>query len=1577
MDPSKSHLQLSTVLLAIGLVLASTIAIAAVFSEEVHAGEQITLSDSNNTLETLRIIDYEFSTRDIPEEKTAKLKIVLQNTDSDTAEGSMSLNSSPLGAGTVSLAPSSVNYSVNPGSRETYVFEISANRVGLNTKQFVDLSVNVNPDSGNAVTIDDPTPKNPNYPEDGTEPTVLPRSDPLSVYTLPKGSSVSEGSIEPTGERQSITKSFTSYKDNSDGNLGSYTNLIPPTTIQDGEYTNTSQGSIYNFLDSTSVGDGSYTRIESTTDGNINVGIASRNIPNSEHYTVQFRYMFRTDTLDEVKVNLVAQDGSEIDSDTTYVLNDVSPREKRTRYFQVSEEEADWIRENNSIFLTIENQELNTENEQLAVYLTQILSTEQPLEITAPNMNITDTRVLDMNGNDVTGSPSFSPQQTYQIEYTVENTGSRAGTKIVSLNEGGTIVKQSSIDLNPGETGTVTFEVNRGTSGVYKYNDPSGSLSDTVNVYVQGSDPLPPIATISLPPEPNQYPNDTLATDPKNPRLMTLYADESFAPNSTIDQYEWTFEWSGETVTTTNEYVEVTSPSTKGDYDVVLTVTNEEGVSDTTQQTLRAGTIGPNAPSRDDITIGNGEELLLDASGSSHPVDILSERCITEYTWQLSDGTVLANNTGTCDSPPSTTATYTFTEPGTYDLELVVTDDMNNTDSSLRQVQVDAPSPNAAITVGQTERLVNNTFTFDASNSFTEEGSITEYQWTMGDGTTYTTTEPTVDHTYSESGLYNPEVTVLNDLGGSDTATTSVSVIQEPFNIEIEGPTEGDTSDTLTFDNGPTDGRNNVDEWVWETGDGTTFTNKDVITHQYSSSGTYELSLTGSTDDYGGYTDTETVTVNIATSPPVAVIDASYEDGSDVYISDLITYDGSDSYDPDGTSLTYSWAIGQTASSSQEIVQDQDFNNLGEQDVTLTVTDESGATDSETNTYNVESRNPQASFTYNPQNPGPQEIATFNGSTSTHNEPKGEIVEYRWNFSNTSNQVDATGVEVDHSFPENNTEYEVTLTVEDQWGFTDQVTKTVKTDAYKSCHEFLEKRPDAQSGFYQLDPLETNNTIEVYCNMDYDGGGWTVIDKESFSEFSDQIGNTTDRGGDIQNWNVGPNNVYSYDGGGNHYFIYWIDTGFSFTEVRTNEITFGSASYRGGNDTSEVRGTNEATGNWDDLNSGGVSGDIAIGTKNSVFDAWSSHRNTDNWSAYTGSSSINTNRFHFRDVTYQKNASSIGVGWGESGGQVEGWEWETGEFMLREPVDEPDYFYNQGNNIKNFRLSSSSGDGGTSFNDTQVDMYSRNAGSEQVIISDAVDLSNHDTIYLGYVLTVEDGGSGYVEMEVGGQTNRDTINDTYSVNDRSMSIDVSNINSNSQIKITVHTETDNTTTSLEVDRVWGQGDPYTTISGSQYLTTTSGSSTFRHPTNESEQDELFSSGVTNEGYWNNSIHWDHNGEINAPEDDFGWKYEGWIYAPEAGQYRFGIDGDDAVDAFVGGQRVVSWYGGHSAQGSYRMGSEIYLEQGWHQLKVRHEEGGGSESVDLGWNTPSSGTVRVPSDRIAGSPQEVHRSEVNN
>ncbi len=81
-------------------------------------------------------------------------------------------------------------------------------------------------------------------------------------------------------------------------------------------------------------------------------------------------------------------------------------------------------------------------------------------------------------------------------------------------------------------------------------------------------------------------------------------------------------------------------------------------------------------------------------------------------------------------------------------------------------------------------------------------------------------------------------------------------------------------------------------------------------------------------------------------------------------------------------------------------------------------------------------------------------------------------------------------------------------------------------------------------------------------------------------------------------------------------------------------------------------------------------------------------------------------------------------------------------------------------------------------------------------------------------------------------------------------------------------------------------------------------------------------------------------------------FNGYIQAPVDGEYRIGIDGDDAVEVIIDGTVVTGWYGGHGRAGSAQFITTINLQAGFHDIEFRHQEGAGGDNYYLYWQKPS-------------------------
>ena len=91
------------------------------------------------------------------------------------------------------------------------------------------------------------------------------------------------------------------------------------------------------------------------------------------------------------------------------------------------------------------------------------------------------------------------------------------------------------------------------------------------------------------------------------------------------------------------------------------------------------------------------------------------------------------------------------------------------------------------------------TVTFDARESEPVEGVITQYIWDFGDGQSAETTTGFTSHRYEVFGIFTAELTVVNDQGGQDVATTIINVNGAPI-LNLTYPDSIRSGDSVRLD---------------------------------------------------------------------------------------------------------------------------------------------------------------------------------------------------------------------------------------------------------------------------------------------------------------------------------------------------------------------------------------------------------------------------------------------------------------------------------------------------------------------------------------------------------------------------------------------------------------------------------------------------------------------------------------------------------------------------------------------------------------------------------------------------------
>jgi len=341
--------------------------------------------------------------------------------------------------------------------------------------------------------------------------------------------------------------------------------------------------------------------------------------------------------------------------------------------------------------------------------------------------------------------------------------------------------------------------------------------------------------------------------------------------------------------------------------------------------------------------------------------------------------------------------------------------------------------PHAEFTYSPTTPYTGETVTFNATSSYDLDGYIVSYVWDFGDDTTGTGNIAT--HSYGDDGTYTVILNVTDDDGLSDTFSKDVTVLNRPPVASFtENATTVLTGEAIRFDASSSyDPDGSIASYSWSFGDGTNGMGV-TATHSYADDGTYTVTLTVTDDD--GSKSSANATKTVLNRFPVASFTESAEA---VYTGEVILFNASSSSDPDGTIIKYFWDFGD-GTNATGITTTHSYSAAGNYTVTLTVTDDDGATNSANATkFVTQNLPPVASFTENATTVFTGEVISFNASASYDLE--GSIVKYFWTFGDGTN---ATGVTATHSYADDGV-YTVTLTVTDNLGLTGSTsaTKTV------------------------------------------------------------------------------------------------------------------------------------------------------------------------------------------------------------------------------------------------------------------------------------------------------------------------------------------------------------------------------------------------------------------------------------------------------------------------------------------------------------------------------------------------------
>ncbi len=539
--------------------------------------------------------------------------------------------------------------------------------------------------------------------------------------------------------------------------------------------------------------------------------------------------------------------------------------------------------------------------------------------------------------------------------------------------------------------------------------------------------------TVTIHPLPSSVFTPTPTTPLVN-QSVAFDGSGSVAANGSIVSYRWSFgdgssPVSGSSATTSHTYTQA------GVYTASLTVTETDGLSRTSSQQLIVGSPPSTSFAVTTASPVQSYPVSFDASASS---DSDAGVSIASYSWNFGDGSIQTTATPTIS--------HTFSQPGTYTVTLTVTNTIGLTSMQSQSLSVDE-LPSSIFNMSPSSPPVGQTVTFEGSGSVDPDGSIVNYSWNFGDGSSTSGSSAAATHNYTAPGIYPVALTVTDSDGHTRTSSQQLTVGSPPTaSLQVASPSDPVQGSPVNFDasaSSDLDSGVSISSYNWSFGDGSAplTTNSPMTSYTYAQPGTYTVSLTV-TNTLGLTSTPVTRSVSVDELPTVSFTTSP----SAPLAGTALTFDGSGSRDSDGSIATYSWDFGDGSVpvSGPNAMTTHAYSATGTYSVALTVTDSDGHSATLTQPVSVYAL-PTAAFASAPQTPIAGAPVTIDATGST--DPNGStITSYMWSFGDGSAAVTTATPTTSHTYAHPGT-YTITLTITDALGLTATSTSAETIDA--------------------------------------------------------------------------------------------------------------------------------------------------------------------------------------------------------------------------------------------------------------------------------------------------------------------------------------------------------------------------------------------------------------------------------------------------------------------------------------------------------------------------------------------------
>lgn len=502
-----------------------------------------------------------------------------------------------------------------------------------------------------------------------------------------------------------------------------------------------------------------------------------------------------------------------------------------------------------------------------------------------------------------------------------------------------------------------------------------------------------------------------------------LDGSASLDQDGSISTYKWKQNEGPNASTIADVGSAITSVSglIKGTYQFTLTISDNEGATSTSDvkvMVIEKGNQLPIAQAGEDQSITLPlDSVLLDGSGSSDP-----DGEIAAYQWAMKSGpgrgTIRSGDKAHTVVSGLISGVYVFTLTVTDDQGVVASDDVKITvNNKVNQIPVANAGINQVIT------LPNYVVTLDGSGSSDPDGFVKTFTWQQKSGPS---SAKIIDSNAAKTlvsglkeGTYVFTLTVEDNSGATsiDNVTIDVNpkdIVHNEPPVAIAGSGQ---SITLPVDSVVLDGSASSDpdgtlasyKWLQLQGPSTAiFRDSSSVKTVVSNldKGVYSFILKVTDDKGASSSDTVTVVVSgLDSGMNKSPIASAGLNRTITLPLDKVTLDGTGSYDPDGSIVSYQWikiSGPESFSIKNAMGAMAEISNLtpGTYYISLTVADNKGLTAIDTvvievNVSNIVKNEPPTAVAGEDQSIDlPIDTAVLNGSGSS--DADGDIVGYKW-----------------------------------------------------------------------------------------------------------------------------------------------------------------------------------------------------------------------------------------------------------------------------------------------------------------------------------------------------------------------------------------------------------------------------------------------------------------------------------------------------------------------------------------------------------------------------------------------------